>query len=301
MDRIQAMKVFLRVVEANSFVRAAESLSLPTSSVTELVKALEKHLKARLLNRTTRSLSLTPAGELYVLRCREILDLIETTENSLNQSTQKPEGRLRVDMPSGIAHSVILPNLKEFIERFPGVYLNIGVNDRQVDLIQDGVDCVIRTGKLQNSTLVARRIKDFNWVTCASPSYLERHGIPGVLEDLPTHNSVHYFSNTSRHGNEFIFLKNNEKVVVPINGAMAVNETELYLKLCLEGYGLVQIAEILAIEHLRAGRLVEVLSNFRPAPVPVSLVYPNQKLLSPATRAFADWAIELFSRPSLGL
>ncbi|MFM9925975.1 LysR family transcriptional regulator [Variovorax sp. H27-G14] len=301
MDRIQAMKVFLRVVEANSFVRAAESLSLPTSSVTESVKALEKHLKARLLNRTTRSLSLTPAGELYVLRCREILDLIETTENSLNQSAQKPEGRLRVDMPSGIAHSVILPNLKEFIDRFPGIYLNIGVNDRQVDLIQDGVDCVIRTGKLQNSTLVARRIKDFNWVTCGSPSYLERHGIPNVLEDLSTHNSVHYLSNTNRHGNEFLFLKNHEKVVVPMNGAMAVNETELYLKLCLEGYGLVQIAEILAIEHLRADRLVEVLSNFRPAPVPVSLVYPNQKLLSPATRAFADWAIELFSRSSLGL
>ncbi|MBY0410987.1 MAG: LysR family transcriptional regulator [Burkholderiaceae bacterium] len=301
MDRIQAMKVFLRVVEANSFVRAAESLSLPTSSVTELVKALEKHLQARLLNRTTRSLSLTPAGELYFLRCREIIDLIEATENSLNQSTRKPVGRLRVDMPSGIAHSVIFPHLKDFIQKFPEIYLNIGVNDRQVDLIQDGVDCVIRTGKLQNSTLVAKRIKDVNWITCASPSYLENNGVPTVLEDLSSHRSVHYFSNTNRHGNEFNFLKGNEKMTIPMNGAVAVNETELYLKLCLEGYGLVQLAEILVADHLRAGRLVEVLSTFRPAPVPVSLVYPHQKLLSPATRAFADWASELFSRTSPGL
>lgn len=299
MDRIQAMQVFLRVVESKSFVRAAETLGLPASSVTGIIKRLERHLQTRLLNRSTRNLSLTPEGERYFHRCREILDLIADTESSLQGSSERPQGRLRVDMPGGIAHAVILPRLRQFQQRYPDIYLMIGVNDRQVDLIQEGVDCVIRTGSLDDSALVARRLGELNWITCATPSYLAEHGVPEVLEDLPAHRAVHYFSNTTRRGSDLHFVEEGISIAVPVPGAVAVNETGLYIKLCLDGFGLMQLAEILVTDQLQAGELVEVLADRRPAPMPVSLLYPHHRFLSPAMRAFADWTTELFSNTEL--
>lgn len=295
MDRVQAMQVFLRVVESGSFIRAAGTLGLPASSVTGIIKRLEKHLRARLLNRSTRNLSLTPEGERYFHRCREILDLIDDTESSLHGSTEHPQGKVRVDMPGGIAHTVILPQLAQFQARYPNIYLMIGINDRQVDLIQDGVDCVIRTGSLHDSTLVARRLGELRWITCAAPSYLIQQGIPENLEDLQRHRAVHYFSSTTRQTGELHFVEAGDKAAVPVAGTVAVNETGLYTKLGLAGGGLMQLAEILVADHLRSGDLVEVLSNMRPEPVPVSLIYPHHRFLSPAMQAFADWTAELFS------
>ncbi|WP_113628097.1 LysR family transcriptional regulator [Pectobacterium peruviense] len=295
MDRLQAMQVFLRIVETKSFVRAADTLSLPASTVTSTIKNLEMHLQVRLLNRTTRRVSLTAEGELYVIQCREILDLIEHTETSLHNFKQHPQGRLRVDMPSGIAHSLILPNLVDFYRRYPDIYLMIGVNDRQVDVIQEGVDCVIRTGKLSDSTLVARPLGRLSWLTCASPSYLAEHGVPLSLEDLSHHRAIHYFSNSARHASDMRFAKNNENVTMPMTGTIAVNETELYIKMCIEGYGLAQLAGTLISEHLRARRLIEVLADWRPPAVQISLLYPHQRFLSPAVRAFSDWVSELFN------
>ncbi len=152
MDRIQAMQMFMRVAEAGSFVRAAETLSLPASTVTSTIKNLEKYLKVRLLNRTTRRVSLTPEGMQYLAQCREILALIEHSESTLSESVARPQGRLRVDMPAGIAHFIVMPHLPDFYRRYPDIYLMIGVSDRRVDLIQEGVDCVIRTGELNNSS-----------------------------------------------------------------------------------------------------------------------------------------------------
>lgn len=294
MDRVQAMQVFLRVVESRSFVRAAETLGLPASSVTGIIKRLEKHLQTRLLNRSTRNLSLTPEGERYFHRCREILDLIADTEAGLQGSSERPQGRLRVDMPGGIAHAVILPQLAQFQQRYPDIYLMIGVNDRQVDLIQEGVDCVIRTGSLDDSTLVARRLGELRWITCAAPTYLAEHGTPATLEDLPGHRAIHYFSSTPRRGGELHFMDEGVNVAVPLPGTVAVNETGLYIELGLAGHGLMQLAEILVSGHLRTGALVEVLDDRRPAPVPVSLLYPHQRFLSPAMRAFTDWTAGLF-------
>ncbi|MEJ1130887.1 LysR family transcriptional regulator [Variovorax sp. CCNWLW225] len=298
MDRVQAMQVFLRVVESKSFVRAAETLGLPASSVTDIIKRLEKHLQTRLLNRSTRNLSLTPEGERYFYRCREILDLIDDTESSLH-SADRPQGRLRVDMPGGIAHALILPQLEQFQRRYPDIYLMIGVNDRQVDLIQEGVDCVIRTGSLNDSTLVARRLVELRWITCAAPSYLDERGVPEVLEDLKRHRAVHYFSNTTRRENQLHFVKDGVGIAVPVPGTVAVNETGLYMKLGLDGLGLMQLPEILVTDHLQSGELVEVLADSRPAPVPVSLLYPHHSFLSPAMRAFIDWTIELFGNLEL--
>ncbi|SDG69121.1 LysR family transcriptional regulator [Janthinobacterium sp. YR213] len=299
MDRVQAMQVFLRVVESRSFVRAADTLGLPASSVTGIIKRLEKHLQTRLLNRSTRNLSLTPEGERYFHRCREILDLIDDTEASLQGPGELPQGRLRVDMPGGIAHALILPQLRQFQQRYPDIYLMIGVNDRQVDLIQEGVDCVIRTGSLEDSALVARRLGELRWITCAAPSYLAEHGVPEVLEDLQRHRAVHYFSGKTRRESDLHFIDDGVRVAVPVPGTAAVNETGLYIKLGLDGHGLMQLAEILVRDHLQVGALVEVLADRRPAPVPVSLLYPHHRFLSPAMRAFTDWTTELFSNASL--
>lgn len=299
MDRVLAMQVFLRVVESRSFVRAADTLGLPASSVTSIVKRLEKHLQTRLLNRSTRNLSLTPEGERYFHRCREILDLITDTETSLLGPSEQPQGRLRVDMPGGIAHAMILPQLQQFQQRYPDIYLMIGVNDRQVDLIQEGVDCVIRTGSLVDSTLVARHLGELRWITCAAPSYLAELGVPKVLEDVQRHRAVHYFSSATRRGSDLHFVEEGISIAVPVTGTVAVNETELYIKLCLDGQGLMQLAEILVTDHLQAGELVEVLADRRPAPVPVSLLYPHHRFLSPAMRAFIDWTTELFSSGNL--
>lgn len=295
MDRIQAMQVFLRVAEAGSFVRAAETLSLPSSTVTSTIKNLEKYLQVRLLNRTTRRVSLTPEGLQYLAQCREILALIEHTEASLADSNRRPRGRLRVDMPVGIAHFIVMPNLKDFYRRYPDIYLMIGVSDRQVDLVQEGVDCVIRTGELLSSTLVARPLGQFRWITCASPDYLRGYGIPQSPEELSHHLAIHYFSDQSRRTDELRFVQGTETLSVSVSGQAAVNETGLYIKMCLEGFGLAQLAENVVAEHLHKGTLVEVLADWHPPSVPVTLLYPHQRFLSPAVRAFADWADEIFT------
>ncbi|MEN4976129.1 LysR family transcriptional regulator [Pantoea eucalypti] len=295
MDRIQAMQIFIRVAEAGSFVRAAETLSLPSSTVTSTIKNLEKYLQVRLLNRTTRRVSLTPEGLQYLAQCREILALIEHTEASLADSNRRPRGRLRVDMPGGIAHFIVLPNLKDFYRLYPDIYLMIGVSDRQVDLVQEGVDCVIRTGELTDSTLVARPLGRFRWLTCASPDYLREYGIPETPEALSQHRAIHYFFGSGRRTNELRFIRGAEAFSVPVEGDTAVNETGLYIRLCLEGFGLAQLAENVISKNLQQGKLVEVLADWQPPSVPVTMLYPHQRFLSPAVRAFADWVAGLFN------
>lgn len=293
MDRLQAMQIFTRVAEAGSFVRAAETLSLPSSTVTSTIKNLEKYLQVRLLNRTTRRVSLTPEGGQYLAQCRDILSLIEHAESSLTDSVKRPQGRLRVDMPAGIAHFIVMPNLQDFYRRYPEIYLMIGVSDRQVDLVQEGVDCVIRTGELTNSTLVARPLGRFRWVTCASPDYLREYGVPQSPDELSRHRAIHYFSGQTRRADELRFQQGSALRYVSVNGQTAVNETGLYIKMCLEGYGLAQLAENVIAEHLAQGSLVEIMADWQPPPVPVTLLYPHQRFLSPAVRAFADWIDEL--------
>lgn len=300
MDRIQAMQIFTRVAEAGSFVRAAETLSLPPSTVTSTIKGLEKYLQVRLLNRTTRRVSLTPEGLQYLAQCREILFLIDHAEASLTDSVKRPQGRLRVDMPGGIAHFIVMPNLKDFFRRYPDIYLMVGVNDRQVDLIQEGVDCVIRVGELNNSTLVARPLGRFRWVTCASPDYLREYGIPQSPEELSRHWAIHYFSGQAKRANEMRFARGAETRSIPMNGGTAVNETGLYIKMCLDGFGLVQLAESVVSEYLQAGKLIEVLADWQPPSIPVNLLYPHQRFLSPAVRVFADWVAGLIHNASPG-
>ncbi len=294
MDRFQAMQVFSRVVEANSFTRAADALSLPRTTVTTIIQNLEKHLGVRLLNRTTRRLSLTPDGAAYYKHSVRILAEVEETEAYLQDVSAHPQGRLRIDVKPSIGMMVLIPALCDFHTRYPDVELAIGLSDRKIDLVQDAVDCVIRAGDLEDSSLVARRIGTVELITCAAPAYLERYGVPKTLDDLKRHQAVHYFLGPGRnHGWQFMVDGQPRQVELP--GTVSVNEWSAHLACGVQGFGMIQTARFMALAHMYKGELVEVLPEYRPAAMPISLLYLQSRQLSPKVRAFSDWVAELFA------
>lgn len=301
MDRFQAMQVFTRVVDANSFTRAADMLGLPRATVTTIIQNLEALLQVRLLNRTTRRISLTPDGAAYYEHCARILGDVEETESSFREVARGPKGRLRIDVPSSIGRLVLIPRLCEFHSRYPEVELVIGMGDRQVDLVRDAVDCVIRAGALQDSTLVARRIGAIKMVTCAAPDYLERHGVPYSLDDLQQHVAVHYFSHRTGRNLDWDFVVNGQATPLTMRGCVSVNDMDAYIACAVQGFGMIQPARFTVLPHLESGKLVEVLPDLSSSPIPISVAYMQNRHLSPKVRAFVDWVAELFSAcPLLG-
>ena len=296
MDRFQAMQVFTRVVEVNSFTRAADTLGLPRTTVTTTIQNLERHLGVRLLNRTTRRISLTPDGAAYYEHSKRILADVEETEACFHEASVRPQGRLRIDMPSSIGHQIVVPALCEFHTRYPDIELVLGMSDRRVDLVQEAVDCVIRGGELEDSTLVARRIGLFQFVTCAAPAYLEKHGVPHTLEDLKNHQALNYFASRSGRNYSWDFVVDGKVQEVDMPGRLSVNDWNAHLSLALKGCGMIQTARFVALPHMQSGELIEVLPQWKPQPLPVSLLYPQSRQLSPKVRVFSDWVAELFSR-----
>ncbi|MBN3506270.1 putative multidrug efflux transcriptional regulator CeoR [Burkholderia cenocepacia] len=296
MDRLQAMQVFTRVVDTSSFTKAAETLSLPRASVTTIIQNLEAFLGVRLMHRTTRRLSLTPDGAAYYERCVRILADVEETEASFQANNRKPHGKLRIDMPGSIGRLLVIPSLCEFHTRYPDIDLQLGLSDRPVDLLQEGVDCVIRVGALQDSSLVARRVGLFECVTVASPDYLERHGEPQTIDDLNQHKAVNYFSSRTGRTIDWTFLIDGKEVEMKMEGIVSVNDADAYVTCGIEGFGLIQPPLFMVLPHLREGRLKEVLPGVKPLPMPISVVYPHSRYLSPKVRVFVDWVAEVFDR-----
>jgi len=297
MDKLQAMAAFVRVVEARSFTKAAQSLALPRSSVTTMIKNLETHLGTPLLHRSTRSLSLTDAGARYLQACQAILANIADAENDVTAAIQAPRGRVRVDMPGVVGRAIVVPRLVEFEARYPDVEVVLGLSDRPADLIYEGIDCAIRSGELADSTLVARSLGHLAWVTCASPQYLGRFGEPKSIEALPAHRVVNYLSNATGRPLDWRFRVDGEGVSMALPSRYSVNETEAYLHCGLEGLGLIQLSALAASPYLRSGRLREVLADARCEPVQLSIVYPQARATA-AVKAFVLWVLEI-SRPVL--
>jgi LysR family transcriptional regulator for bpeEF and oprC len=295
MDRFQAMQVFTRVVEANSFTKAADYLALPRTTVTTTIQNLESLLQVRLLNRTTRRISLTPDGAAYYERCIRILADLDETEASFRNVARGPNGRLRIDVPPSIGRLILIPRLCEFYGRYPDIELVIGMGDRPVDLVQEAVDCVIRVGELRDSTMVARRIGTFHSVTCAAPSYIERHGEPKSIEELEHHRAVHYFSSRTGRTIDWDFIVDGTPTEVKVPGVVSVNDAEAYVACGLQGFGMIQPARYMVMPYLESGQLKEVLPQWSPSPMPISVVYLHNRHLSPKVRAFVDWVAELFA------
>jgi DNA-binding transcriptional LysR family regulator len=293
-DRIMAMRTFVRIVDTNSFTRAAQSLGIPRPSATTLVQSLEAMLGIQLLVRTTRRLKLTAEGAAYYERCVQILADIDDIEASLRHPHDQPHGRLRVEMPAAIANAIVLPALDDFHARYEHIVLEFGVSNRQVDLVGEAIDCCILAGELPDSGLAARRLGALEQVTCASPLYLARHGMPLRLDDLTSHVAVNCMCAQTGRAADFDFQVDGDTVNVPLGGFVQVSDEQAYLECGLRGHGLIQPPRALAQPYLDSGRLREILPRYRPAAIPVSVAYLRHRGVPPRVRAFVDWLAELF-------
>jgi LysR family transcriptional regulator, regulator for bpeEF and oprC len=299
MDRLLAMQVYTKVVEMNGFARAADALGIPHASATTLIKKLEAHLQVRLMQRTTRRINLTPEGAEYYERCVRILADINETEDGLAHATNGPRGKLRVDMPSSLGRVVVMPRIEEFRARYPSVELMLGFGDRPVDLVQESVDCALRVGQLEDSSLVARRLGDLATITTASPAYLKRFGEPHSLEDLGQHVAVQYFSSRTGRVSGLNFDVNGKSTDIKMNGTLAVNDADAYVTCGVNGAGIIQAPLFMVVSHLESGELKEILTPWKVRSMPLSAVYPHNRHLAAKVRVFVDWAAEICGQSPL--
>lgn len=293
MDRFDTMRLFVRIVERRSFTAAAADLDLPRSTVTQAIKRLETRLGVRLLQRTTRQVSPTLDGEAYHRRCVAILADVEDAEAGFTDA--RPSGLLRVDMHGVLARTFVLPALPGFLAEYPGLRVHVGEGDRWVDLVREGVDCVLRAGDLSDSSMAGRRIAMLREVTIASPAYLERHGVPRTPDDLEGHQAIGFFSSASGATLPLEFVVGGTVRTVQLPSTVTVTGAETNTALAKLGLGLTQVPYYNVAGDIAAGRLVEVLQAFPPTETPVSLLYPHNRQLSPRVRVFIDWVASTFA------
>lgn len=294
-NKLQAMEVFVQVVDAGSFTRAAETLQLPKATVSTLVQALETSLATKLLHRTTRMVTVTTDGAAYYERCLRILSDVRDAEESLSRTRLSPSGRLRVDVPTGLASEILIPALPAFFERYPDIIMELGSTDRPVDLVEEGVDVAVRGGELWDDNLIARRVGVINFVTAASPEYLARHGTPRHPRDLAQHRCVNYFSAKNGKISDWDFSRGDETIEIPMRGVIALNDSNAYVAAGLAGLGVIQMTDYLMMRHVAAGRMVRVLPDWSSKPLPVHVVYPQNRHMSAKVRVFVEWISELFA------
>lgn len=287
MDRFQEMQVFVRIAERGSFSQAAEDLQIPRATVTNLIKRLEQRLGVRLLERTTRHVRMTHDGEAYYHRCVRLLLDLEETESAFRNAP--PKGLLRVNLQGTLAKHFVMPALGGFLAQYPDITLHIGEDDRLVDLVREGVDCVLRAGLLQDSSLIGRQVASLEQVTVASPEYLAQHGTPATLDDLQQHFAVDYLSSATGRAVPLEFRVGREVVERLLPARVSVTGVDLYTGAALSGLGIVQVPRYRIVQELAAGSLRELLPDCPPPPMPVSVVYPQSRQLSARVRVFSHW------------
>jgi len=295
MNRLDAMQIFVRVAELASFTKAADSLGLPKASISTAVQQLETLLGARLLHRTTRKVHMTQDGQVYYERCKDLLADMDELEGLFQLGASNLSGRLRVDMPSGMAKALVIPRLPQLLAQHPQLQVEISSTDRRVDVIREGFDCVIRVGKLSDSSLIARPLGALKLLNCVSPEYLLRCGTPHTLDDLEQHHLVHYVTTLGSKSPGFEYTEKGEQKFIAMAGNITVNNSDAYSAACLAGFGIAQIPRIGAQDYLAQGTLVEILENYRAQPMPVSLIYPNRRNLSRRVQLFMDWVSSLMN------
>ncbi|HWP18063.1 MAG TPA: LysR family transcriptional regulator [Burkholderiaceae bacterium] len=294
MDQIDAMRVYVRVAELASFTQAAQQMGLPKASISTAVQRLEAMLGTRLLHRTTRRVEMTQDGRLFYERCKDLLADLEELQTWFQPGDAPLRGRIRVDMPVGVARDLVIPRLPQFLAAHPALQVELSSTDRRVDLVREGFDCVLRVGALSDSSLVARPLGRYALINCVSPAYVQAHGTPERLEDLARHKLVHYLPSLSGRSPGFEYQDAEGRTqYVPMSGALTVGSSESYLSACLAGLGIVQIPEAPARALLREGRLVEVLPQWRPAPMPVTLLYAHRRHLPRRVQVFMQWMTQV--------
>ena len=296
MDRLQAMEIFIRIVDTASFSRAAEMLGLPKATVSTQIRALEAHLGVKLLHRTTRRVHATPDGEAYYARAVRILAEVEETESALAGGQSAPRGRLRVDVGASFGRRMLIPHLPEFFGRYPELRLDLGCSDRPVDLLEEGIDCVVRGGPFVEQSLVAREVGAVDIVFCATPGYLGAHGVPRHPRELEGHHFVNYFARRFGNFMSWNFNRGRERIELTLSGLIAVDDTEAYLEAGLAGLGVFAMPHFMVDDALADGRLTRVLAGWHTDPVSVYVMYPQHRHLSAKVRVFAAWVSDLLQR-----
>ena len=297
MDRLDRMQLFVRVVDRRSFSAAAADLGLARSTATEAIKQLERQLGARLLDRTTRHVTPTLDGEAHYQRCLAILAEVDEAENAFRDA--QPRGVLRVDAHGLLTRVFLLPHLQAFMDRYPLLDLQIGQGDRLVDLVREGVDCVIRAGAVTESGLIMRRLGTLREITCASPAYLERHGVPTSPDALEGHAAIGFLSSRTGQTMPLEFTVGVVVRQIRLPGRLTVNKSDTMADLARRGFGLIQAPRYRFEQDLANGVLVEVLREFPPPPTPLTALYPQNRQLAPRLRVFLDWVVKIFAEARL--
>lgn len=294
MDHLNAIRIFQRIAETQSFTKASAQLGIPRSTVSKSIRDLEHHLTVRLLHRTTRALTLTAEGQKYYHKIVPILAQIEATEAEIREASHAVQGKLRIDIHSSMAQFVFIPALQAFRQQFPHIQLAIGVSDRPVNLIEDNVDCVIRAGQLADSSLIARTLYYDDLITCASPSYLEQYGTPESVSALAHHQMVGYFSAaTGELWPIELYHDGLEQRLSHFD--LSANDSASQITMMVNGLGIGQTHASVAEPLLKAGKLVEILQESTQKKIPISVIYHPTNQLNKRLRLFIDWLVATFS------
>ncbi|HBV4233044.1 TPA: LysR family transcriptional regulator [Klebsiella pneumoniae] len=298
MDRFDAMRAFARVVEAGSFTKAAQTLHMSKTTVTQLIQQLESRLRVRLLHRTTRKLGVTPDGAVYYERVIRLLADMEDAENSLSSAAMTPRGRLRVDVPSPLARLILVPALPAFHARYPDIQIDMGVSDRVVDLIGDNVDCVLRGGQITDQSLIARHVGDLQIGVYVAPSYVEPLGAPAHPRELQNtdHCIVGFLSSRTSKIDPLVLCSENERIEITGNYVLAVDDGNAYLEAGLVGLGVIALPNYMAAAHQAVGALIPLFTQWGISPMPLYLAFPPNRHVNAKLRVFIDWIVELMEQ-----
>ncbi|MHA8267104.1 LysR family transcriptional regulator [Klebsiella pneumoniae] len=298
MDRFDAMRAFARVVEAGSFTKAAQTLHMSKTTVTQLIQQLESRLRVRLLHHTTRKLGVTPDGAVYYERVIRLLADMEDAENSLSSAAMTPRGRLRVDVPSPLARLILVPALPAFHARYPDIQIDMGVSDREVDLIGDNVDCVLRGGQITDQSLIARHVGDLQIGVYVAPSYVERLGAPAHPRELQNtdHCIVGFLSSRTSKIDPLVLCSENERIEITGNYVLAVDDGNACLEAGLVGLGVIALPNYMAAAHQAVGALIPLFTQWRISPMPLYLAFPPNRHVNAKLRVFIDWIVELMEQ-----
>ena len=298
MDRFDAMQAFARVVETGSFTKAADTLHMSRTSVTQLIQQLEARLRVRLLNRTTRKLNLTADGAAYYERVVRLLADMDDAETSLSSAAAAPRGRLRIDVPSPLARLLLIPALPDFHARYPDIQIDMGVSDRMVDLIDENVDCVVRGGELTDQSLMARRVADLPLGVFAAPAYLQRTGAPQHPRDLENGQQriVGYLWARTGKPLSYALHKDGETVQVHGRPVLTVDDGNAYLAAGIAGMGVLWLPRYMAAGAVERGELVELFAGWAMETMPLFVAFPPNRHVSAKLRVFIDWIVDLMAR-----
>lgn len=291
------MQLFVRVVERGSFLAAAADMELARSTATQAIKALEADVGARLLERTTRHVAVTLDGSAFYQRCLTILADVDEAEAIFRDA--KPQGILRVDGHPMLTRTFLLPHLRSFLDRHPLLEVQFGQGDRFVDLVREGVDCVIRAGEVSDSSLIMRRLGSIREMTCASPDYVKEYGMPKTPDDLEGHQVVGFISSRTGQIMPLEFMVGEAVRYVTLPARVTANNSDTVMDLACRGFGLIQAPRYHLQRHVDDGKLVEVLPDFPPPPTPLAALYPQNRQLSPRVRVFIDWVAKIFAEADI--